>query len=443
MSDTWTNESVLAFAGDLDPVEAATHRARQVAFEQATLGWSGPPFDPFELARRLGISIRPADGLDDARTVAEAGKLVIEFNPRRPRGRLRYSIAHEIAHTFFDDVASVVRHRTAQGAIAGPDDNWQLEMLCNIAASELLLPSFSMQFEDLDSSPISIDQLMELRTKFDVSIEAIVRRFVAGTAHHVACLATSRVNDHVDEPAQYRVDYVTTSRTWSSPPVRRGDVLDWTALRACTAVGFTWQSAENAGEPVEVHAVGAPPYPGRRFPRVIALVQQPGEVAEPSTHIRYVAGDASAPSGDGHRVIVHVTNNSAHALGQSGFARCLQQRFSSLASNYRSWTISSNNLRLGNVHTVEVETGITVASVVAQEGFGSSAEPRVRYEPLRAGLTEVAIQAQQRDASVHMPRIGTGQAGGRWEMIEPIVDEVLCRNRIDVTVYDQPGRSHR
>ena len=39
-------------------------------------------------------------------------------------------------------------------------------------------------------------------------------------------------------------------------------------------------------------------------------------------------------------------------------------------------------------------------------------------------------------ASVHMPRIGCGLAGGKWELIEQIIKEELITKEIAVTVYD-------
>src|SRR5438128_5868212 len=45
----WTNPSVrklMKIVGDADPVEAITHRARDVALEAMDRGWVGPPFDP-------------------------------------------------------------------------------------------------------------------------------------------------------------------------------------------------------------------------------------------------------------------------------------------------------------------------------------------------------------------------------------------------------------
>jgi hypothetical protein len=40
---------------------------------------------------------------------------------------------------------------------------------------------------------------------------------------------------------------------------------------------------------------------------------------------------------------------------------------------------------------------------------------------------------------VHMPRIGTGEAGGTWEIIGEIIEDTLCQRKIDVTVYDLPA----
>jgi hypothetical protein len=39
-------------------------------------------------------------------------------------------------------------------------------------------------------------------------------------------------------------------------------------------------------------------------------------------------------------------------------------------------------------------------------------------------------------ATVHTPRLGCGLAGGRREMIEPLVTEELERHGVEVTVYD-------
>jgi hypothetical protein len=52
----------------------------------------------------------------------------------------------------------------------------------------------------------------------------------------------------------------------------------------------------------------------------------------------------------------------------------------------------------------------------------------------------LAVRAAELGASVHMPRIGCGLAGGRWERIEPLITRRLSEHGIAVTVYDHdPG----
>ncbi len=62
--------------------------------------------------------------------------------------------------------------------------------------------------------------------------------------------------------------------------------------------------------------------------------------------------------------------------------------------------------------------------------------PPIRYEAVRSCLKSLAVEARRLEASVHMPRIGCGLAGGRWEEIEPIVAEELIAEGVEVTVYD-------
>ena len=59
----------------------------------------------------------------------------------------------------------------------------------------------------------------------------------------------------------------------------------------------------------------------------------------------------------------------------------------------------------------------------------------MRYEAIRKGLQRVAAKARQLGASVHMPRIGCGLAGGQWEEVAKIVEELVNRG-VPVTVYD-------
>jgi hypothetical protein len=96
--------------------------------------------------------------------------------------------------------------------------------------------------------------------------------------------------------------------------------------------------------------------------------------------------------------------------------------------------------RLGQVVFVPVAEDVLIASIIAQEGFGPSLFPRVRYGALRQGLSVVAIRAAGDGASVHMAKIGTGAAGGEWGVVEEIVDAELVAEGVTVTVYEPPPR---
>lgn len=69
---------------------------------------------------------------------------------------------------------------------------------------------------------------------------------------------------------------------------------------------------------------------------------------------------------------------------------------------------------------------------------GSKKAP-VRYEAIDAGPDRVAAEATELGASVHMPRIGRGLAGGTWPGAGPLVTGRLVSRGIDVTVYDFGG----
>ncbi|MFD4903069.1 macro domain-containing protein [Streptomyces sp. NPDC058411] len=153
--------------------------------------------------------------------------------------------------------------------------------------------------------------------------------------------------------------------------------------------------------------------------------------------ITYVRGDATSPQGKGVKLIVHVCND----LGGwgKGFVLAVSRRWPGPEASYRRWhrERAGNDFGLGAAQFVQVEPYIWVANVVGQRGIrtGSKGVP-VRYEAIDAGLDKVAGKAAELGASVHMPRIGCGLAGGTWSRVEPLVSDRLVARGIEVTVYD-------
>ncbi|MFD9222580.1 macro domain-containing protein [Streptomyces sp. NPDC060064] len=158
------------------------------------------------------------------------------------------------------------------------------------------------------------------------------------------------------------------------------------------------------------------------------------------SEIEYVRGDATAPQGKGVKLIAHVCND----LGGwgKGFVLAISRRWPEPEAAYRRWhrERAGNDFGLGAVQYVRVAPYLWVANMVGQRGIrtGSKGVP-VRYEAIDAALGAVAGKAAELGASVHMPRIGCGLAGGKWSRIEPLIAGRLTARGISVTVYDHEG----
>lgn len=433
MAFDWTNPSVRRLAGDLDPVQVITERARSLTLSMIQEGWPGPPYDPLWVAEQLGVEAVPDGDAPDARTVPTgAGKfgVTIEYNPNRPASRRRFSVAHEIGHLLFDDVAESTRNRQVMDR--AQTDDWELELLCNIAAAEIAMPVGS--FDELQETELSMRAALELRAKLDVSFEALLLRVVRLTEDPIVMFAASRSSPTEIEP--FRLDYAIPSRTWAGPQPQRG-LVPSDGLIDCTAIGFTsgvsravWPGLDR---PVQMECVGAPPFPGHRWPRVLGLLY--GRAAEGPARIRLVYGDATNPMGSPPWIIAHIVNDRARAW-HGGFAASLRKRYPEAQEDFIRQRTSGKS-RLGENFVTELAPDRAVVSMVAQAGYGPSKNPRLRYEALGVCLGQLATEAEKRGARVHMPRIGTGQAGGRWSVVSGLIDEQLAARGVPVTIYDR------
>ncbi len=151
---------------------------------------------------------------------------------------------------------------------------------------------------------------------------------------------------------------------------------------------------------------------------------------ETKSNINYIKGDATSPVGPGTKIIVHVCNNVG-AWG-AGFTGALSKKWKDPEAVYRS--INVQDLKLGSSTLVGVEDDIWVANMIGQEGtIGMSERPPIRYTAVRQALLNINTVAHRTNASIHMPRIGCGLAGGKWEEIQKIIEDVVS---VDVYVYD-------
>jgi hypothetical protein len=439
-TQAWTHPSVVALVGHSDPVSAITARAREFVFQGIQAGWSGPPYDPFALAELLKIQVEPSQDVVDARMLAAGGeKFRIEFNPNRSRARTNFSVAHELAHTLFPDCAQAVRNRSLHSHLG--QDEWQLEALCNIGAAEILMPVGSFKYEE--GSPTSIDTVGRLQREFSVSSEAVLLRIAKLTAQRCFVFAAHR-NEKSRLP-NYNIDYATNSRSWETRPPTGFILPGASVVEQCTAIGFTAKGVEKWSpnwKAWNVECLGIAPYPGDILPRVVGIVNPIDGVLTDTIKIQYLKGDATQPRANGKRILVQIVNDKAISWGR-GFSVAVRHKWPHAQKDFTRWAFESRpEFQLGNIHSIELEDSLRLISLVAQHGYGPSLFPRIMYAALEQCLEKVASQAKESGSSVHMPRIGSGEARGNWNIVSELIDEILCSRGIPVTVYDLPGTAN-
>ena len=124
-----------------DPEEIIRYLIRNELTDARNYGWSGPPFDPKDFASTIGIPCEKSDKLfhsEDAElqpNPTKEGRSIIKYNPNKPKTRQNFSIAHEIAHTFFPDYQHQYKARHKIGKF---DPNYEVEFLCDLGASEIV-----------------------------------------------------------------------------------------------------------------------------------------------------------------------------------------------------------------------------------------------------------------------------------------------------------------
>src|SRR5207237_7775997 len=126
-------------------------------------------------------------------------------------------VCHECAHTFFPGFSYQPRYRCSPMTAAVSDR--ELESLCDLAASELLLPErlFAPLARD---NPLAITTVEYLADEFDASLIATATRLIKGRPEPSALLtfefrqAPREIG--TDAPPKLRLQTSVTSGPWPS-----------------------------------------------------------------------------------------------------------------------------------------------------------------------------------------------------------------------------------
>lgn len=154
-----------------DPVDAIIRQARSLILES---GLTKPPFRPSSFAHlRKVTAIVKRDLKVEGRLLPCDDGFIIELRKDRPHERTNFTCAHEIAHTFFYEAVPTIKYRaiTADMPLQDPEE----EMLCNIAAAEMLMPK-SVFSKIATEQPESPHALLGITRLFETSITATIIR---------------------------------------------------------------------------------------------------------------------------------------------------------------------------------------------------------------------------------------------------------------------------
>lgn len=168
-----------------------------------------------------------------------------------------------------------------------------------------------------------------------------------------------------------------------------------------------------------------------------------------AVRINYVIGDATDPTWGpaGNKVIVHCCNDIG-GWG-SGFVIPLAKRWPVAEQVYRRAFNGPNPPQLGQIVTASYPklpdgTDLWIANLVGQHsvaGATDDGEVPIRYDAINVGFRRLArVITDHMPATIHMPRMGCGLAGGDWRVIEALIKLNFIDNGIDVYVYDLPGQ---
>jgi Zn-dependent peptidase ImmA (M78 family) len=224
--------SLIRATGQLvDPRSAVLTQARRLNEQYVSLGGDG--HERFErlkiLASLRGLSVEPMDARQSARERRDAvlmptadGRGKVLYNPSRHSGRINFSIAHEITHTFFPNSVSGARFRTM--CDPGSREANELERLCDLGASEMLMPID--EFGEALGGRFSLEIAEAAMSAFGSSYESTVFRMA--TAHpRLAAAGLLRYRYSKEEERalassrQQRALFEKSARVKNEAPVRK------------------------------------------------------------------------------------------------------------------------------------------------------------------------------------------------------------------------------
>lgn len=155
-----------------------------------------------------------------------------------------------------------------------------------------------------------------------------------------------------------------------------------------------------------------------------------------------VKGDACEPQRIDPKetvVIPHCCNDEGK--WGAGFVLALSKKWTEPERIYRHFCERNSRLPiLGRTNIIICETDVIVANMIAQDGTVGKDNPKpIKYKALVNCMADVAAFIQHYDkppVRIHCCKFGSDLAGGTWNFIVELIDELWLSQGIDVIVYE-------
>lgn len=216
--------SLLDKTGTTEPRSAILARSHTLL---AQFGQTEPPFPGEALGYMQGIvQVQEKDIPFDACLLPIAEGYRVELCKYHTRGRKRFSLAHEIAHTFLIEMNPALRLPKREIGIDTSSGRDLMEELCDLAAAELIWP-MSIFRGDVWEEGLSLTSVIALSTRYNASLTSTARRMTETNlwkCYFIIWDSTQSQKNH-----SYSLSPRTIYRSASASPLYRHEVsvADW------------------------------------------------------------------------------------------------------------------------------------------------------------------------------------------------------------------------
>lgn len=161
------------------------------------------------------------------------------------------------------------------------------------------------------------------------------------------------------------------------------------------------------------------------------------------TKIEYIKGNIFdfLPNYQNTTILCHICNDLGIMGG--GIALTIKNKFPKAFQHYSDWyknycKLNNNKfLPLGITQFIPINQTLYIANMIAQHDIDYINDiPPIRYQALENCLDQVANYSLINNAQVIGPKFGAGLAGGDWNIIETIIQNKLCNQNIQVTIFE-------